>query len=360
MDELEKIKLKKLIEELKNYRALHTELISLYIPSGGDINSVKDQINKELGTAQNIKSRTTRKNVLDALQKIALELKKYNKTPPNGLIIFCGNVSGKEGVSDVRLFAIHPPAKLNIRLYRCDQKFVIEPLEDLLKAKHVYGVVIVDRGEATIGIIHGKTTEVLWHDHSMVPGKTRKGGQSSVRFQSQRELQEKNWYREVADKMKSLFSQYKNLKGIILAGTFASKDRFFDQAQLNQEWKKKIIAKVDVQYHGINGMNEVLEKVKDILKDEEIVEEAEEVKKFFENVAKGGLVTYGYEEVKRALELGNCSKVLISETLDESKLNEIVELAKKYNAEVRIISKDSYYGKMFSNFQIGCYLRYKM
>ena len=100
MEEIEKIRLKKLIEELEKIRGKHTELISIYVPADYSIEKVREQVFQEISTAQNIKSKTTRKNVLAALEKILQELKLYRKTPPNGMVIFCGNVSQEEGRAD--------------------------------------------------------------------------------------------------------------------------------------------------------------------------------------------------------------------------------------------------------------------
>ncbi|MDK2854649.1 MAG: peptide chain release factor subunit 1, partial [Thermococcaceae archaeon] len=104
----EMYELKKKVEELKKIRGRGTELVSLYIPAGYDINKVMQQLREEYGTAQNIKSKTTRKNVLGALERAMQHLKLYKQTPENGLALFVGNVSEQEGVTDIQLFAIIP------------------------------------------------------------------------------------------------------------------------------------------------------------------------------------------------------------------------------------------------------------
>ena len=64
--------LKKLIKELEGYRGSHTELVSVYIPSGYDMNKVINHLQQEQGTAENIKSTGTRKNVIDEFDKEGL------------------------------------------------------------------------------------------------------------------------------------------------------------------------------------------------------------------------------------------------------------------------------------------------
>ena len=174
---LTKNELEEIVEELKSYKGRHTELITVFISEGYDINSVQKQLEAEKSTAKNIKSASTRKNVTDALEKIVRHLKTLKKTPENGLAIFSGNVSTVEGQSDLQLWVIEPPIPLKIRIYRCDKEFVLEPLEEMLEVDEVFGLLVMDRKEATIGLLEGKRIEVLHKMTSGIPSQVRAGGQ---------------------------------------------------------------------------------------------------------------------------------------------------------------------------------------
>jgi len=174
---ISKFELEELLEELKKIRGSHTELVTVYIPAGQNINVVAKQVEEEKGTASNIKSKTTRKNVIDALESISRELKKYKQTPENGMVVFAGNISEKEGQSQIELWAIEPPQALKTRIYRCDKEFVLDALKEMLEVTEVYGLVVMDRREATLGLLEGKQIKVLRKMTSGVPGKTEKGGQ---------------------------------------------------------------------------------------------------------------------------------------------------------------------------------------
>ena len=76
MEEAEKLKLERLIEELESYRGRHTELITVYVPAGYQLINIAKQLETEKSTAVNIKSKSTRKNVLDALERITRHLQK--------------------------------------------------------------------------------------------------------------------------------------------------------------------------------------------------------------------------------------------------------------------------------------------
>ena len=175
--ELTKFELEEQVEVLGEYKGRHTELITVYIAAGYDVNSVQKQLEAEKSTAKNIKSTATRKNVIDALEKIIRHLKTLKKTPKNGLALFAGNISSVEGQEDLQLWAIEPTQPIKVRLYRCDKEFVLDPLKEQLEVDEIFGLLVMDRKEATIGLLEGKRIEVMQKMTSGVPSKVRAGGQ---------------------------------------------------------------------------------------------------------------------------------------------------------------------------------------
>src|SRR3989338_1037131 len=180
ISEKQRHQLKKFIKELEQHKGRHTELVSVYIPQGYDMSKIINHLAEEQGTASNIKSASTRKNVTDALEKMIQHLRIYKRTPENGLAAFSGNVAEREGQQDFKVWSIEPPIPLNTRIYRCDKEFLLDLLRDMMEAKEVYGLVIVDRRDAIIAHLKGKTIIPLLKTHSEVPGKTRAGGQCHV------------------------------------------------------------------------------------------------------------------------------------------------------------------------------------
>jgi peptide subunit release factor 1 (eRF1)/intein/homing endonuclease len=169
-------RLRKLTKELDSYRGRHTELVSVYIPAGYQVSDIINQLVNEKSTASNIKSKTTRKNVLTALEKIIQHLRLLKHTPENGFVVFSGNISEVEGKEDIRIWSFEPPIKMNQKMYWCDQKFVIEPLKEIVQEKEVYGLLVLDAKEAYMGLLKGKTLQVVKHEDSTVPSKSVKGG----------------------------------------------------------------------------------------------------------------------------------------------------------------------------------------
>lgn len=174
---LEKHKLKKFIRTLEKIKGRHTELVSVYIPSGYDLNKIINHVFQEQGTASNIKDKTTRKHVIDSLEKMIRHLRLFKATPPNGLAVFAGDASEKEGKPDIQAWSIEPPVPINTRLYRCEQTFQLDILREMMEVKEVFGIVTLDRRECTIGLLKGTQISPLDNITSGVPGKVKAGGQ---------------------------------------------------------------------------------------------------------------------------------------------------------------------------------------
>ena len=173
----QKQKLRKFITDLSKIRGRHTELVSVYIPAGFDINKVVQQLSQEQSTAANIKDKNTRTHVIESIDKMIRHLRLYKKTPEHGLAVFSGNISDNPSKDQIEAYSIEPPEPIQIRLYRCDQTFVIDPLKEMLDVKEVYALLVLDKREATLGILRGTRIDTLHHLTSFVPGKFKAGGQ---------------------------------------------------------------------------------------------------------------------------------------------------------------------------------------
>ncbi|MBR2255596.1 MAG: peptide chain release factor 1, partial [Candidatus Methanomethylophilaceae archaeon] len=62
---------KKDMQEITAYKGRSTELISVYVPENKQISEVMAYLRNEQSQASNIKSKTTMKNVLSAIDSIA-------------------------------------------------------------------------------------------------------------------------------------------------------------------------------------------------------------------------------------------------------------------------------------------------
>lgn len=321
MDNKELYELKKQLKFLSSIRGRHTELVSVYIPAGYEISKVAAQIRDEQGTATNIKSKGTRKNVLYALERVMQHLRLYKMTPPNGLVIFSGNISEDEGSPKIELFTLNPPDPISVRIYRCDQQFVLEPLLEMIEDKRVFGLIIVERGEASIGLLRGKKVELLKHLTSRVPGKFRAGGQSSVRFARLREIAADDFKDTVGKISNEIFLAQPNLEGILIGGGGYTKFEFEEGEYLHHELRKKILGTADTAYTELFGLNELVDKSSKILENLDITKEKDIVTRFLKELIKDdSLAAYGEKEVRKYLEAGAVDLLLLSEGLNKNRI----------------------------------------
>ena len=317
---LEHKKLKAIIKHLAGVRGRHTELVTVYVPAGYNLIKVAEQIRNEQGTASNIKSKNVRKNVMSALEKITQHLKLYRETPPNGLAIFSGNISESEGESDVEMWAIEPPEPLQQRLYRCDQQFVLEPLEYMIREREIYGLIVLDKSESDIGLLKGKRVESLKHIESLVPGKTKKGGWSQARYARVREGLLHDHLKKTGEIANAKFREIPELKGIIIGGPGPIKDNFYKGDFLGTDVKNKVMGVVDTSYTGSYGLEETVTRSEDILAEASVTREKKMLNTFFAELSKdSGMAVYGIKEVVKALEAGAIETLLISESFDWTK-----------------------------------------
>lgn len=355
--------LEELVDLLGSIKGRHTELVTVLIPTGQNINLVQRQIEYEKSTAANIKSKQTRTAVTTALEMIIRKMKEFRKTPDNGLAIFCGNVSDKEGVQDIQLWVYEPPRPLNVRLYRCDQEFVIEPLKEILETQEVYGLLVIDRQEATIGLLEGKQIKKINTFTSGVPGKVRAGGQSSQRFHRITEGLAKEFFRRIADEMKKVFFDMPRLKGILIGGPLPTKEEFLEQGELVTALKNKIIAIKDLGYTDEHGLELLVEQSQQEIAEQELIKEKNILNRFFETLGKHReKAVYGLEKTKLALERGAVEILLISKKLPKEEKIEFEKMAENIGATVVIVSMENQDGEQFYNLTkgVGAILRFAM
>ncbi|MBU0906874.1 MAG: peptide chain release factor aRF-1 [Nanoarchaeota archaeon] len=363
IDPKEKQKLEDLIELLGSIRGRHTELVTVLIPAGANINLIQRQIEGEKSTASNIKSAATRKNVISALDMIIREMKNIKQTPENGLAFYCGNISDKEGVSDIQIWIYEPPRPLNVKIYRCDQEFIIEPLKEMIAIEEVYGLMVIDRQQATIGLLEGSQIKVLQKLTSGVPGKVRAGGQSSQRFHRITEGLAKEFFRRVAEELKNLFFDMPKLKGILIGGPIPTKEDFLDEGQLVTKLKEKIIAIKDLGYVDEHGLELLVESSDEEMQEQELIKEKKVLEKFFNTLGKERKkAAYREPEVRLALERGAVEILLISKKFNRDKQKEFEQMAENIGASVVLIGADHTDGEQFWNLTegVGAILRFSL
>jgi peptide chain release factor subunit 1 len=317
--ELRRYKTKKLIEYLKDKKGFHTELVSLYIPPDKKLSDITNYLKNEISESQNIKSKLTRKNVLDSISSLLGQLRNMKEIPEDGLVMFSGAIPQNDtpGTEKNELYIVEPPDVVNTFKYHCDSQFLLWPLEEMLEERETYGLIAVGRQESAVGYLRGNRVEVVREFTSGIHSKHRAGGQSQRRFERLIEEGEKRFYRRISDEINKLFLSMENLQGIFIGGPGPSKEKFVRDAELDYRLKEKVLDVVDLGYSGAEGIRALIGRIKDQIEDVKYVKEQKMMQEFLKEISNDtGMATYGIEEVKKALNYGAVDKLIFSEGLD--------------------------------------------
>jgi peptide chain release factor subunit 1 len=316
---------RKTLEKLEAKEGMGTELITLYIPPDKQIYDVTNQLKDEFGQCANIKSKQTRTNVQSAISSILARLRYYKRPPPHGMAVFCGTVLLGGDRTDLQCTIIEPPEPLNLYMYRCSSRFELDPLRQMLTEKSVYGLLVIDRREAYFGFLRGNRIEPVSGVTSTVPGKQRKGGQSSVRFQRLRLIAINEFYKKVGERASTTFLAEKDFferfKGVLIGGPSPTKEEFAAGGFLHHEVQKRVIGLFDVAYTNEDGLAELVDAAQDALKGMDIVKEKAVMNRFLQElVRENGNAAYGEESVRKNLETGSVDTLLLSSHLRKSRI----------------------------------------
>ena len=135
-DSVAMYRIRRLLSDLSNKSGRGTELVTLYLPPKKPVHEAIAALREESGTASNIKSDTTRNHVQDALTKTMARLRLYNRTPENGIVIFCGAIPGPGGPGNetIELYEVLPQKPVTNYLYRCISPDSMILLDDGMEA----------------------------------------------------------------------------------------------------------------------------------------------------------------------------------------------------------------------------------
>ncbi|HOI39150.1 MAG TPA: peptide chain release factor aRF-1 [Methanobacterium sp.] len=308
---------KRTLKELSEKKGRGTELVSVYIPPDKQISDVVKHMREELSQSANIKSKQTKKNVQSAIEVIMQRMKLFPRPPERGLVLFVGMIpKGGPGTEKMETYVFEPPEPVQTYTYHCDSQFFLEPLEEILEDKEIYGLAVIDRKEATIAIMKGKRVDIVKTLTSGVPGKHKAGGQSQRRFDRLIELAAHEFLKRIGEHINEAFLAVEDLKGVIIGGPGHTKEDFINGDYLHHEIKQKIITTVDTSYTGDFGIREVIDKSMDVLTEIDIMKEKKLVQRFLtELIDENGLASYGEAEVRQNLINGAVEVLLLSEDI---------------------------------------------
>ena len=231
-----------------------------------------------------------------------------------------------------------------IKIKKDWKKYHIQRIEDAVKASKQPSVVVLSMDDdiATIAVLHQYGVEKIADIYS---GRTGK-------FYEDRS-DKKDYYGDILSKIKEF-----SLPVVVVGPGFA-KENFASYARE----KEKLNFLVEGTGHaGMAGVKEAINRgiVERIAADSRLSVESKLVEELLEGIAKNGAVTYGKEEVSKAVKMGAAERVIVLTKMVRD--NEaLLEMAEKMGAKVYTISDIHEGGEKLSALGgIAAFLRYKI
>ncbi len=235
----------------------------------------------------------------------------------------------------------------------------LDRLKEAVKETKKPNVVIVtiEEGEATIGIMRrhglGKTTSI-----EMGSGKREKDTN-----------RRKNFFAETYKKLKRTLKT-KKIDKIVLAGPGFTKKDFLDFLEKrNSDLINKIVIE-DTASGGERGIHEAIRRgaIEKIWKESRITKESRLIEKLLEEIAKDNKATYGINQVKKAIEIGDVDQLMVSEKKlrkerkkNKDEIEELIEKTKQKGGSINIFSSEFEPGKKLEALGgIAALLRFKI
>ncbi|MHA1733190.1 MAG: baeRF10 domain-containing protein [Promethearchaeota archaeon] len=227
----------------------------------------------------------------------------------------------------------------------------------------VLGVILVDEKTATIGVVQdaGIQEMTLTTIRSGLAGKHHAGGWSQARFERLHEEGVQVFLERVARRANRAFLD-SDVDHILVGGNEFRARAFLTSNLLDYRLRERVADEpVPVQYDGIAGMRELLQRVEPYLLDLECVRLQGLFNLFLEGVSLGLTeVAYGIEEVERVLQEGRVEVLLLGTGLDDDVKGRLREEAAKFSTRVEEFPRTTEWGdQLHSTFGgVAALLRY--
>ena len=255
--------------------------------------------------------------------------------------------------------ALEPPYPVQSFIYKCERGFYLDPLYQLIAVEEIYGILVLDLAEATIGYLKGSNVRVYTEIESRVPNKHHHGGMSSLRFERLRDDAINEYFKKISKRCTEAFL-IQGLRGVIIGGPAMTKNDFMARGYLHHELQKMVIGVFDVDHTNENGLKEAVAAAEGQLTTCHYVQEKRILDRFWSEAGSDGLEVSGMADTLKRLKVGQVQTLILSDSLDIETIEGLKNIADQYDTDVLMIGEDEDFGERFtSTVKIGGILRYK-
>lgn len=306
-------KLRKRIAWLSSKEGRENELVSLYILSTTAIENVLSKLKNK---SKSIHKERDTDGLQGAIKNTIQHLKQKNEIPENGLALFAGNIV-EDNHEVFVVEEIVPPEKIGTYVCEISNRFHLEPLREMLRNPRVVGFIVLDSKEASFGLLNGEVFEVVKNISSGISGKSGKGGQSQRRYERERDMELVAFFHRVAEYASKEFLEKIEVMALIVGGPSTTKNGFVNGSYLHYQLKDGLLSVVDTQTVGKEGLNELLDKSSETLKNMCFPEERMLMQRLLQELHKqNGLIAYGLQPVLTAIKKGAVEIVLATDATE--------------------------------------------
>jgi peptide chain release factor subunit 1 len=351
------------IEQLESTEGAGTELVTVTVPAGDSLATIRQRVAREHASAENIRSKRIRTRVRQALKRVQRLLRPYEETPRCGLAV-CAGVVDDEMVSAV---FDDLPEPITERTYRCDDRFHLDPVRATVAPGETFGLVVVERGRAAVGRLLGDRVVPDRTFESQVMGSSRAGGQSAKRFERERARQAHEFFEEVAATAREAFlgdttgdsEDREPVTGVVVGGSMGTAGQFVDGDYLDHRLRDRLLGTYGVEYATEQGLHDLVDAAEDELLDAEQRAVRERVEDFFGRLRDDDPVAYGVADVLQAAEYGGVDTALVSTEMSGDTREQIETAVAEQGGETIVVTDGSDRGARFGEtFGVGALLRF--
>ncbi len=235
---------------------------------------------------------------------------------------------------------------------------------DIIRKLSPIVIVAIERDEATIGVLTGRSLTILGSVYQTVSYKGSPN-EKSLKYA---------FFKNILARILDIIDNQKKISGIIIAGPGMIKEEFarYIRKYIQEKIGKSIPIVIDQASSGTEaGIHEILRRgtALKIAHEFRIAQDLKDYEEFLAHLGRqDGLVCYGLKAVEKAIRWGAAKKILVIIDLVNNpnqdirrKILELIKLADTFRAEVRIISRTHpLYDKLTNFGGILAFLRYRI
>jgi protein pelota len=232
----------------------------------------------------------------------------------------------------------------------------VKDAENVIKAKIL--LVAMEEGYAELGILRNYGIKPAGTIRESISGKDEIATQAA---------ETQKFFAGVAS---AIENELEGLERVVIAGPGFVKDSFYKYLQEKKPGIAKLTVVESVSTGGQKGLEELVKRgvIERVVKEAKIHSEVKYLNRLFEEISRGELAAYGFDEVKKAVDSGAVEVLLVSNSLlkqykieKKGGLENLIKAVEQMKGKVMLVSEEHELGKQFEGMGgIGAILRYRI